>query len=942
MIQKIIHTIFIVALVNPACIQEPDRLECVTMKGLQMAQFDSNKTVFLIDGSGFLYRAYYALRPLHTSTGIPVQAVYSFCRMIKKLADNFNPQYMALVWDSKGKTERHTLYPAYKATRQEPPSDLFTQKQYITEFADLIGMRQIAQTGVEADDLLYSLARDLQAQGNTVVIISSDKDMAQAITQAITLFDPYKDIFINAESFAAKMGFAVEKLPFYFALLGDTSDNIPGVKGIGEKGATELVQQFASLSDLYANLDQVKKERTRAALEANKENAFLSEQLFLLKYHALGLHKQDFAFSLATWPQAMPLFKQLEFKSMVKELEVESATPSAEAVVLSQAKGYQFKTVTTPAQLQEMCTAIKERGIVAIDTELDGLNPLQDTVVGVCLACEVGTAYYVPYGHKVMELQLTHAEIFAALQPIFADPTIKKIFHHAKFDQLALWSAGSTVTNVVFDTLLAACLVTPDWQKIGLKALSEHYLNESMLTFADVVQKNKYKNFSYVPLTLATEYGASDAHQTLQLWPLLEKQLQEQDMARLYYDIELPLLQVLLAMEEEGIFVDRDVLAQLDVVVSRDLNELREQIAALIGEEFKDINLNSPKQLEHLFFTHLQLPPQKKSSKKTGYSTDVEVLQELARLHPVPGLILKYRELYKLKSTYIDALPTYINKKTGKVHTDFSQTKVATGRLASSDPNLQNIPTHTPGYDIHVRSAFKPEPGHVFLSADYSQIELRVLAYFSQDELLVESFLHDIDIHAQTAARLFDVPLNAVTNEQRQIGKRINFSILYGLTPFGLSKDLDIPFKEAKNYIEKYFAQYPKVQLWMDEVIAHTKECGYVTTLWGRRRYIPGIYEKNRMLYDLARRIAINTRAQGTAAEIMKLGMVNLSKAFKEHNLQAKMILQIHDELLISVPIAQKEQTEKLVKQVLESVVQWNIPLVVTTRFGADWQEVTK
>ena len=702
------------------------------------------------------------------------------------------------------------------------------------------------------------------------------------------------------------------------------------------------MQQFASLSDLYANLDQVKKERTRSALESNKENAFLSEQLFLLKYHPLGLHKEDFAFTLATWPQALPLFKQLEFKSMVKELEAQTATSPAEVVWLSKSKGYQFKTVNTLEQLHAMCAAIRAQGIVAIDTELDGLNPLQDTVVGVCLACEQGTAYYVPYGHKVMEQQLTHAEIFAALQPLFSDPTIKKIFHHAKFDQLALWSAGATVNAVAFDTLLAAYLVTPDWQKIGLKALSEHYLNEPMLTFADVVKNNKYKNFSYVPLELATEYGASDAHQTLQLWPLLEAQLVEQNMVRLYYDIELPLTQVLCAMEEEGIFVDSALLAELDLHVTRDLNELREQIAALVGEEYKDINLNSPKQLEQLFFTHLQLPPQKKSSKKTGYSTDVEVLQELARLHPVPGLILKYRELYKLKSTYIDALPQYINKKTGKVHTDFSQTKVATGRLASSEPNLQNIPTHTQGYDIHVRSAFKPEPGHVFLSADYSQIELRVLAYFSQDALLVESFLHNIDIHAQTAARLFDVPLDAVTHEQRQIGKRINFSILYGLTPYGLSKDLDIPFKEAKNYIEKYFAQYPNVHIWMDEVIAETKACGYVTTLWGRRRYIPGIYEKNRMLYDLARRIAINTRAQGTAAEIMKLGMVNLSKALHEHNLQAKMILQIHDELLISVPIAQKEQTERLVKQVLESVVAWNIPLVVTTRFGADWQEVTK
>ena len=512
--------------------------------------------------------------------------------------------------------------------------------------------------------------------------------------------------------------------------------------------------------------------------------------------------------------------------------------------------------------------------------------------------------------------------------------------HSGNFDERVFSHYGLKVDSLSFDTLLAAHLVTKDWQKISLKAISEFYLNEQMLTFAEVVTDQGYKNFAQVPFDLATEYAASDAHQTLQLVPILHEELKKQRMDKLYYEIELPLVDIITAMEVEGINLDLTVLRELDRFVIADLERIKQEIIEVSGCA-PDINLNSPKQIEQLLFTHLQLVPQKKSSKKTGYSTDVEVLQELAKTHPIPALLLHYRELFKLKSTYIDALPTYVNKETGKIHTTFSQTSVATGRLASFDPNLQNIPTDT-RYHIHIRSAFKPQPGDIFLSADYSQIELRVLAYLSQDPALIDAFLHDKDIHAQTAAKLFDVDLAQVTSEQRQVGKRINFSILYGLTPYGLSKDLDIPFKQAQLYIDKYFAQYPGIQKWMELVIEETKEHGYVTTHWGRRRYVPGIYESNRMLYDVAKRIAINTKAQGTAAEIMKQGMIQLNRAFEEHKLNAKMILQIHDELLISVPEHERDVTEKIVKNVLEHVVSWNIPLQVTTRFGYSWQDVTK
>ena len=837
---------------------------------------------------------------------------------------------------------RHEIYPAYKATRQAPPSDLFEQKKYIQQFADLIGLKQIEKPGIEADDLLYSLAQDYARQGKDVVILTSDKDMAQTLGEHITIFDSFKDVFITPASFKEAKGFPIEKLPFYFALVGDTSDNIPGVKGIGEKTATELVKQFASLEDLYARIDEVSKERTRTLLTEQIANAFLSEKLFRLHYYNLQCPEQALAFDQNAWANAQPLFKELNFKSLLEEIAKTTPEAVQPVALLSETKGYKFKTVTTEQELTAVCDEIKKAKVFAFDTELDGLKPLENHLVGVSVCTHKGTAYYIPFGHVTGEKQLSRDEVLRALSPLLLDPNIEKFMHHAKFDELALWHYKQGVNNLTFDTMLAAQLVTQDWQRINLKALSELYLHEPMLTFAQIVTDKKLKNFAEVPLAGATEYAAADAHQTMQLVPILKKALHEQQMDTLYYDIELPLIPILFSMEAEGIYLDTTVLKKLDVMVTKDLETVRTLIVDLSGATSKDINLNSPKQVEQLLFYELKLPTYKKSTKRTGYSTDVEVLQELAKIHPVPKLLLQYRELSKLKSTYIDALPTYINSETGKIHTNFSQTGVATGRLSSSDPNLQNIPVETP-YDIHIRSAFKPEAGHVFLSADYSQIELRVLAFLSQDPTLIQAFLHDEDIHAKTAAGLFDVPINKVTHEQRQIGKRINFSILYGLTAYGLSQDLGISFTDAKHYIEKYFAQYPGVSTWMENVLHETKKYGYVTTFYGRRRFIPGIYEKNKNLYEAACRVAINTKAQGTAAEIMKRGMIALDKTFKEKKLGAKLVIQIHDELIISVPESELKETEKIVQDVLEHVVKWDdVPLKVSTHVGSNWQEVTK
>jgi DNA polymerase-1 len=907
-------------------------------------KLDPQQTLFLIDGSSFLYRAYYGLKPLHAPSGEPVQAVFSFCRMIKKMIDAYTPQHIVLVWDSKGKTTRHEIFADYKATRQAAPSDLFDQKEYIVEFADLIGLKQVAQMGVEADDLMYSLAKDWVAQqpDSNVVFITLDKDMGQALTlsEQVYLLDAFKNEFSDRMAIEEKMNFPVEKLPFYFALLGDSSDNIPGVKGIGKTTATDLVNQFDSLEDMYNRLHEIKKAGVKTALLTYKDDALLSYQLFLLHYAPLHFTEKDVHFDPNNWNNARSLFEELNFKSLTAsagQTKQERAQDVEEKIAYWRERN--FITVQTQEQLDEMCTYLQARGAFAVDTETTGLQPLEVDLVGMSFCSDSDRAYYVPCGHTTGEQQLSREIVLAAVKPILENEQYKKYLHNAKYDMLVFSHQAITLRGLALDTLIGANLIIKEWQSASLKKLSHAFFNEDMLTFEDVVKSSKYKTFAEVPLDIATLYAAADSYQTFRLVKIVEDAFaQEPKIADLYKNIEHPLIEVLYEMEKEGVNLDVDLLDALNQKVTADLIIIEAEIAVVIGKD--TINLNSPRQVEHLLFDVLQLPPQKKS--KTGkFSTDYEVLTTLARLHPIPAMIIKHRELTKLKNTYIEALPTYVNKETNRVHTTFSQTTAATGRLASNNPNLQNIPADASGYGIEVRAAFKAGEGRVFISADYSQIELRVLAYLSQDKNLINAFLQGHDIHTETAARLFDTTI--VTNEQRQLGKRINFSILYGLTPYGLSKDLNISFKDAKKYIERYFEQYPQVAAWMQSIIASTEKHGYVETHWGRRRYIPTIYEKNRTLYEEACRIAVNTVAQGTAAEIMKLGMIAVHAALEEQFPTSCIVLQIHDELIISAPIADAIAVEQLVKKILEEVVKgWNVPLEVMTCNGSDWKEITK
>lgn len=905
--------------------------------------------VFLIDGSSFLYRAYHATRPLTTSKGVPVQAVYGFARMIKKLIKDFDVAHIAIVWDSKGKTKRHEFFPEYKATRQAPPADMFTQKDLILELCTALGIKQIAEPGIEADDLIFSVADHFAKTDHPVIVVSSDKDLAQMVNDHIIIYDPFTDKKMNQAAFEEKYGFALAKLAFYFALLGDTSDNIPGVKGIGQKGATELVQQFESLYDLYQRINEVPKERTRQLLLADQDNALLSLKLFILHNYPQTISLQDTVFHNDQWQQALPLLHELEFKSLIKEIGQTAPTSATQeqqnmfASVSTPEKNlheiYNFILINTQESLIKLCSALQSVDGFAIDTETTGITEMSDELIGISIAYEVGTAYYIPCGHQTNEPQLSLEILRTYLGPIFNNQGIKKYLQNTKFDQLFLHRYGLALDGVYFDTLIAASLLRAEGQKNGLKELSEYYFNEPMLSYDDMMKKHIGGNFSYVPLEQATWYAAADAHQTLKLYHLFKEQLKDKELEHLFYKIEMPTSQVLVAMQLEGIYCNKAILDQLNTDVSADIERLEKEIFALSGTT---INLNSPKQVNELLFGTLGLPTQKKSAKKTGYSTDAQVLESLAKIHPVPALLLKYRELFKLKTTYVQGLPNYINPATGKIHTSFNQTLVATGRLSSSNPNLQNIPTQSSQYSVDIRSSFQAPKDHLFLSVDYSQIELRVLAYLSQDPVLVDAFVHGHDIHIKTAAKIFDVAEDAVTHDQRNIGKRINFSILYGLTAYGLSKDMSIPVKDAQRYIDTYFAQYPKIKDWMNSVITFTKEHGYTTTYFKRRRAVPGIHERNQHLYNLAERIAINTPGQGTAAEIMKLGMIHLHKKLIDLKSNAKIILQIHDELLLCVPNNEIEAVTALTIDTLQSVVSWNVPLTVQAKSGTNWHEVSK
>jgi len=900
-------------------------------------KFNPENTLFLIDASHFLYRSYYGLPPLRTKTGETVQAVFAFCRTLKKIMNEYSPQYMVLVWDSPGKTKRQEIYTEYKATRQTPPSDLFSQKKRIQEFAEIIGIKQFAKEGVEADDLIATLSKKFEDE-MTIIILSSDKDLGQLLQKNVFLLDTFKEKIYDKTTFEEKIGFPVEHLPLFYGLMGDASDNIPGVSGIGKKSAEELAKKYSSMQNLYDHIDEIESKRVKNALISDKKNAFLSESLFLLDIEPILIQKEELTFNVNDWQKAKDFFKELNFTSFLSSTADQGKTeinPEKQKLW----EKYNFKTIQAQEDLDALIKKLETVPFFAFDTETTGVHALNADLVGVSFCYEIGSAFYVPCGHTTIEKQVKLPHLISKIKPILENEKLGKIAHNAKYDLLVLSNYGINVEGVICDTYIASQLVFEESIRSGLKSLSEYVFNEEMFSYDEIIKTEGVKNFSQVSLDLATLYSAADSHQTFRLKEIVEKKLEEQKLVTIYKEIELPLIHVLISMEKTGIYCDKEKLQLLNVEIEKKIKQIEDAIYGIINNSV--INLNSPAQVRVLLFEVLNLPPQKKSPKGVP-STDVEVLELLQEMHPVPKLLKEYRELTKLKTTYIDALPTYISKKDNKIHTSFFQLKTATGRLSSNNPNLQNIPADMKSIGGEIRAAFLPEKDHFFIAVDYSQIELRVLAFLSQDPILMHAFLNDHDIHTETAARIFEIPFTEVHHEQRQVGKRINFSILYGLTPFGLSKDLKIPYADAKKYISTYFQQYEKVPIWMESVIKFAKEHGYVETWWGRRRAITNIYQKNKNLYEEAKRIAINTVAQGTAADLVKKGMIKVHDWAEKEMPEVKILLQIHDELLISAPKNDIENTAQKIQKMLESIVSWNVPLKVTARWGKNWKEVSK
>ncbi len=921
-------------------------------------------TVYLVDGSSFLYRAYYALGGLTAPDGNPVQAVFGFCRMTKKVIDRFDPAYFAVVWDSPGKTVRHELFDGYKAGRLKQPLDMGDQKKLIQEFLSTIGVAQVAVPGVEADDLIAASAHAAVAQGCSVVIITSDKDLGQLVSESIQIFDPFKDALLDRAALEERYGFPLERLATYYALVGDSSDSIPGVRGIGPKTATDLVRQFATLDDLYSFVedpayanDTRVTARVRALLAAGKESAYLSYQLFLLQNVAVDKTiPHDLAFAQPMYAQARQFFARLGFVSLLKELPSTLNTSNALTGGLQQdlfsvgaglapresfaAKhNLRFDIIQTREQLAALCTEIQQCGLVAMDTETDGAPVRHATLIGMSFCTTAGRSYYLPFAHQTGEAQVPRHEIDALLIPILSSVQIKKIFHNAKFDILVLRTAGYVVRGLYFDTMLAAGLLRGEGQKIGLKALSLELLAQPMHHFDEMIGVAGRKTFADVPLDEAVDYAAADAHQTFLLYGRLQPLLSTEGLERLFYDVEMPLVEVLCDMEQAGMPLDLARLNAADEIATQRLAALESEIALFAGRAPGIFNPRSPQQVADLLFVQLGLQPVKKTSKARAFSTDNESLLALIDVHPVVALIIRHRELAKLKGTYINGLRQACDVATGRIYTSFRQATVATGRLSSADPNLQNIPVGAVE-GISVRSFFVARTGYSLLSADYSQIELRVLAQLSGDPVLRAAFLQGEDIHARTAAGLFGVAIDEVSYEQRQVAKKINFSILYGLSAFGLSKDLGIGLSQARDYLERYQAQYPQVFSWMDEIIAQARVSGYVRTYLGRKRQLPELFEANKVLFQQGCRLAVNTVAQGTAAELVKLGMIAVHRAIIAAKLRAELVLQVHDEVILEVANQDLPLAKTLVRQALESVVDWEIRLTVGMHDASSWDEV--
>jgi len=881
------------------------------------------KKLYLVDGTALAYRAYFALirNPLINSRGENTSAAFGFTNTLIKLIREHNPDYLVVVFDTGKPTFRHEMYSEYKATRQKMPDDMIDQLPRVKEVADVLGIVQMEMEGFEADDIIGTLAVRGAKEGLDVCMVTGDKDFMQLVRDGVTMYVPMKDDILGITDVQKKFGVPPERIIDLLALMGDASDNVPGIPRVGEKTAVQLLEEFGSLDSVLDRWEEIRKPSIRKSVGENRDLALLSRRLVTIKTDVpVAAEIESFRFSGIDSERAREFFREMEFTRFLDSFREKAEEPQAEA------------TVVTPDTFGAFCDEIDGCDEIAVDLETTSLDPMRAEIAGISVAAG-SSAWYLPIGHTE-GTNLDRDIVFPRLRELFERPTIAKSGHNAKYDAIILRRNGIRLSPITFDTILAAYVLDPGSRGYALDKLAEAHLDHRMQSITELIGKGKnQRSFAEVDIESAARYSCDDAATTLRLKHEFSPKLEHEGLEKLFTDVEIPLMEVLMDMEMRGVCLDTGLLGDISKEFARMMAELETEIYALAGEEF---NINSPKQLGVILFEKMGLKARKKT--KTGYSTDMDTLMSLGKHHELPGRIVDYRQLAKLKSTYVDALPLMVNPDTRRVHTSFNQAVTATGRLSSSNPNLQNIPIRTE-LGRQIREAFVAPEGSVLMSADYSQVELRIMAHMSGDNVLNEAFAGGEDVHKRTASVLFGIPTAEVTDDQRRQAKTINFGVMYGMGAYALSEQLGITRNEAREFIDNYFATHTGVSAFIEKTVADAERNGYVTTLLGRKRYVTDITSRNRNVAEFAKRTAINTPIQGSAADLIKVSMIRLARRLKDEGLEASMILQVHDELVLEVAADSVDNTAAVVREEMEGALELAVPLIVDIGTGHNWLE---
>jgi DNA polymerase-1 len=901
----------------------------------------------LFDGNALIHRAFHALPPLSVrKTGELVGAVFGFAQILLKVLNELQPTHYAIAFDKAAPTFRHVMYDQYKATRKETPSELVGQFGRVRELVQAFKMPIYELEGFEADDVLGTLSKQASEQGIDTVIVTGDADTMQLVTDKVKVFYPrprgnFSDADLyDTDAVVAKYSIKPEHIIDFKALKGDPSDNIKGVPGIGEKTAVKLIQQFGNLEQIYEHIDEVTPAKVQNLLREHKAEAEQSKTLATIVMNTpVQLNLDECQATNFDRAKVVELLRELEFSSLLPKLPETMGVQTAMELptVKEPTAKRDYHLINTGEGLDNLAKRLSQISAFAFDTETDGLNPMTAHLVGISLSPADGEAYYIPVGHTALSTtpQLSLSQVITTLKPIFEDSTKSKTGHNGKFDMTELAENGVNVANLTFDSMVAAYLLCE--QSIGLKALAFKWLGVEMTPISDLIGTGaKQIPMSHVEIEQASDYACADADMTFRLSGMLRDELKNQRLWQLFDEVEMPLVPVLLHMERNGVLLDTKLLGKMSGDLGEQLQMLEGAIYQHAGQKF---NINSTQQLGTILFEKMGLNATKK--KGGGYSTSADVLESLRDTDPIIGYILDYRQLSKLKSTYVDALPALINPKTGRLHTSFNQTRTTTGRLSSSDPNLQNIPIRSE-QGKQIREAFIAPEGSFLLSADYSQIDLRSLAHLSQDENLLGAFRRDEDIHAATAAQLYGVTPSQVTPDMRRLAKTVNFGVIYGMSEYGLEQATELSREEAGKFIASYFEKYPGVKRYLELTKDQARSQGYVETLLGRKRIIPEINSANRQIREAAERMAINMPVQGTSADIIKKAMVDIYREMLKRGLKSKMLLQVHDELVFEVPEAELDEIRRLVPDLMVNAVKLSIPLKVDCKVGPNWGEMGK